>query len=35
MGRIRRAKGDLLKAKAYDLLKVAQGFIDRGVLQWQ
>ena len=30
-----RKKGDLLKAKAYDLLKAAQGFIDRGVLQWQ
>ncbi len=29
------AKGNLLKAKAYDLLKAAQGFIDKGVLQWQ
>ncbi len=29
------AKGDLLKAKAYDLLKAAQRFINRGVLQWQ
>jgi hypothetical protein len=28
-------KGDLLKAKAYDLLKAAQGFIEKGVLQWQ
>ena len=28
-------KGDLLKAKAYDLLKAAQGFIDKGVLQWR
>jgi hypothetical protein len=28
-------KGDLLKAKAYDLLKAAQGFIDKGMLQWQ
>ncbi len=28
-------KGDLLKAKAYDLLKAAQRFIDKGVLQWQ
>jgi hypothetical protein len=31
----RRAKGDLLKAKAHDLLKAAQRFIDKGVLQWQ
>lgn len=31
----RRAKGNLLKAKAYDLLKAAQVFIDKGVLQWQ
>lgn len=30
-----RAKGDLLKAKAFDLLKAAQRFIDKGVLQWQ
>ena len=30
-----RAKGDLLKAKAYDILKAAQSFIDKGVLQWQ
>jgi len=30
-----RVKGDLLKAKAYDLLKAAQQFIDRGILQWQ
>jgi hypothetical protein len=29
------AKGDLLKAKAYDLLKAAQAFIDKGVLQWR
>jgi hypothetical protein len=29
------AKGDLLKAKSYDLLRAAQRFIDRGVLQWQ
>ena len=28
-------KGDLLKAKAYDLLRAAQRFIDMGVLQWQ
>lgn len=28
-------KGDLLKAKAYDLLKASQLFIDKGVLQWQ
>jgi len=28
-------KGDLLKAKTYDLLKAAQRFIDKGVLQWQ
>jgi HEPN domain-containing protein len=27
-------KGDILKAKAYDLLKAAQRFIDKGVLQW-
>lgn len=27
-------KGDPLKAKAYDLLKAAQSFIDKGVLQW-
>ena len=30
-----KAKGSLLKAKAYDLLKAAQEFIDKGVLQWQ
>src|SRR5437870_2725902 len=30
----RGAKGGLLKAKAYDLLKAAQRFIDQGVLQW-
>ena len=30
-----RTKGSLLKAKAYDLLKAAQRFIDRGVFQWQ
>jgi hypothetical protein len=24
-----------LKAKAYDLLKAAQRFIDKGILQWQ
>jgi hypothetical protein len=29
-----KVKGDLLKAKAYDLLKAAQRFIDKGVLQW-
>ena len=29
------AKGDILKAKAYDLLKAAQSFIDKGVLQWR
>lgn len=28
-------KGSLLKAKAYDLLKAAQSFIDKGVLQWR
>jgi hypothetical protein len=28
-------KGNLPKAKAYDLLKAAQRFIDKGVLQWQ
>jgi hypothetical protein len=28
-------KGALLKAKAYDLLKAAQGFIDKGIFQWQ
>jgi hypothetical protein len=28
-------KGDLLKATAYDLLKAAQRFIDKGVLQWR
>jgi len=27
-------KGNLLKAKAYDLLRAAQRFIDKGVLQW-
>jgi hypothetical protein len=31
----RRAKGNLLKAIAYDLLKAAQWFIDKGVLQWR
>ena len=31
----RGVKGGLLKAKAYDLLRAAQGFIDRGILQWQ
>jgi hypothetical protein len=30
-----KAKGDLLKANAYDLVKAAQQFIDKGVLQWQ
>lgn len=30
-----RAKGGLLKAKAYDLLKAAQRVLDKGVLQWQ
>lgn len=29
------AKGDIIKAKAYDLLKAAQSFIDKGVLQWR
>ena len=29
------AKGDLLKAKAYELLKAAQRFVDQGILQWQ
>ncbi len=28
-------KGNLLKAKAYDLLKAAQRFLDKGVFQWQ
>ena len=28
------AKGGLLKARAYGLLKAAQRFVDRGVLQW-
>jgi hypothetical protein len=31
----RGVKGDLLKAKANDLLKAAQRFIEKGVLQWQ
>ena len=30
-----KAKGDLLKAKAYDLLTAAQRFIDKGILQWR
>lgn len=30
-----RAKGNLLKAKAHDLLKAAEQFIDKGVLQWR
>jgi hypothetical protein len=30
-----KVKGDLLKAKCFELLKAAQRFIDRGVLQWQ
>jgi hypothetical protein len=30
-----KTKGDLLKARAYDLLKAAQEFIDKGVFQWQ
>jgi HEPN domain-containing protein len=30
-----KAKGDLLKANAFNLLKVAEQFIDKGVLQWQ
>jgi HEPN domain-containing protein len=30
-----RVKGDLLKAKAYDLLQAAQRFIEKGVFQWQ
>jgi hypothetical protein len=29
------AKGDVLKAKSYDLLKAVQRFLDKGVLQWQ
>ncbi len=29
------AKGDLLKANAYNLLKAAQRFFEKGVLQWQ
>ncbi len=29
-----RTKGDLLKAKAHDLIKAAQQFIDKGVFQW-
>jgi len=28
-------KGSLLKAKAHELIKAAQLFIDKGVLQWQ
>lgn len=28
-------RGSVLKAKAYDLLKAAQGFLDNGVLQWR
>lgn len=31
----RGVKGSLLKAKAYDLLKAARIFIDKGVFQWQ
>ena len=31
----RKEKGDLLKAKANDLLKAAQQFVSKGVLQWQ
>lgn len=31
----RGVKGDLLKAKAHDLLKAAQRFIDKGVVQWR
>jgi hypothetical protein len=31
----RKEKGDLLKAKANDLLKAAQQFISKGILQWQ
>jgi hypothetical protein len=30
-----KVKGDLLKAKSLNLLKAAQRFIDKGVLQWQ
>ena len=30
-----RVKGDVLKAKALDLLKAAQRFIDNGVIQWR
>jgi len=30
----KRERGNLLKAKAYDLLRAAQRFIDKGVLQW-
>jgi hypothetical protein len=29
-----KVKGDLLKAKAYELLNAAQRFVDKGVLQW-
>lgn len=29
-----KVKGDLLKAKAFDLLKAARRFIERGVFQW-
>src|ERR1700722_10324151 len=29
-----KAKGDLLKSKAHDLLNAARQFIDKGVLQW-
>jgi hypothetical protein len=28
-------KGDLLKANAFRLLKAAQRFIEKGVLQWR
>jgi hypothetical protein len=31
----RGTKGNLLKAKASELLQAAQVFVDRGVLQWQ
>jgi hypothetical protein len=30
-----RAKGNLLKAKAFDLLKAAERFLEKGVFQWQ
>jgi HEPN domain-containing protein len=30
-----RTKGNLIKAKAYDLLKASQRFLEKGVFQWQ